>query len=155
MSIHGPLYKRASRGGRLQLRWFEIRTHYLAYKVNKSDVTFGGGVDLRDSHSTVELLENGTLLRVVGLAMDAEQSEGGRRHRTMNLSAASKLENVPTLENWYKALQRCQVDMRNAEKLDASTQSEPPNLVQSRERNVDEATTRVDAQHVQTFSQVR
>ena len=92
-------------------RFVYISTHYLSYKAAESDAEPLGGVDLRGEQSTIELLKNGTVLKVTGLDADEHGADAERVLRVMTLKACSKSETL-TLERWYAVLQRSREGMR-------------------------------------------
>ena len=81
-------------------RFFYVQTHYLSYKTAESDAEPLGGVDLRGEQSTIELLKNGSVLKVTGLDADEHGVDSERALRVMTLKVCSKTE-TPTLERWY------------------------------------------------------
>ena len=51
-------------------RYFQMQTHYLCYKQSRGDSEFAGGIDLMGPSSSVQLVKEGSVLKVSGL--DAE-----------------------------------------------------------------------------------
>jgi hypothetical protein len=110
--MQGYLLKKGSKAiATWAKRFFSIQTHYLSYKAAESDAEPLGGVDLRGEQSTIELLKNGTVLKVTGLDADEHGADAERVLRVMTLKACSKSE-TPTLERWYAVLQRSREGMR-------------------------------------------
>ena len=110
--ISGWMLKKSSGAfTKWQKRYFTMQTHYLCYKVNEGDAQAAGGVDIQGKSATIELLNNGTILKVVGLDAEVHDPTQGRELRTFMLKANGR-NAAPTLQAWCDALTKSQAALR-------------------------------------------
>ena len=97
-------------------RFFAMQTHYLCYKQSRGDSEFAGGIDIVGPSSSVQLVKEGTVLKVTGLDAEVHDDELTRLIRTFTLKAVPTAEGEqPSVQAWHDAIIAGRAQLRAAQ----------------------------------------
>ena len=115
VSMRGYLLKKGTTAV-WKKRFFYLQTHYISYSANEAKLESLGGIDLRGAKSTIELIANGTQLRIAGLCADVSNDGMERDVRVVVLRPCTKGDvKAGLIQQWCAVLLEAQHGMREQE----------------------------------------